>query len=288
MTEVADFLEARAEAVDAALERFLADYDGIPDGLREALHYALFPGGKRLRPTLVLGAAETVSGDYTVALPAACALEMIHTYSLVHDDLPCMDDDDIRRGQLTVHRKYNDATGVLVGDALQALAFELLARGGDAEVVREVAQAAGPAGMVGGQYIDLESEGKTLQLELIKQLHRRKTGALIRVSMRVGARLAGATAAQLDALSEYGEHIGLAFQIVDDILDVVGDDDFMGKRSGMDRARKKSTYPALVGLDEARRLADETKERAIQSLDIFGPEADTFRALAQYVVERRR
>ncbi len=288
MIDLSAYLAAHARRVDEALERFLSTYEGVPEGLHEALHYSLFPGGKRLRPAIALGACEAVCGDPAPALYAACAIELIHTYSLVHDDLPCMDDDAIRRGLATVHKKYGEATAVLVGDGLQAMAFELLTHLRAAAVAREIAQAAGPGGMVGGQYLDAASGGQRIPLEQVRRLHRLKTGALIRAASRSGARLGKGTAGQVAALTQYGEHLGLAFQIVDDILDEIGDDDVMGKRSGKDRARNKSTYPALVGLAEAQRLAQEAKDRALAALAAFGPEADALRALAQYVVERRR
>lgn len=286
--DVNEFLAAKALRIDEALRRFLAAYDGVPEGLHEALTYSLFPGGKRLRPALMLSACEVVCGDLEPALPAACAIELIHTYSLVHDDLPCMDDDAIRRGLATVHKKYGEAAAVLVGDGLQAMAFEMLTQLRNTSVAREIAQAAGPAGMVGGQYLDVESEGTRIPLDSVRRLHRLKTGALIRMATRGGARLARGTSVQVAALTAYGEHLGLAFQIVDDILDETGDDDIMGKRSGKDRARNKSTYPLLVGLKESRSLAEQAKERAVESLTPFGPEADPLRTLAQYVIERRR
>ncbi len=283
-----EYLAAHARRVDEALEEFLSSYEGVPEGLHEAMHYSLFPGGKRLRPALALGACEAVGGAPDMALAAACALEMIHTYSLVHDDLPCMDNDAIRRGLPTVHRKYGEAAAVLVGDGLQAMAFEMLTHVRNTSVARDIAQASGPGGMVGGQYLDVETEGTKIPLELVRRLHRLKTGALIRVGARAGAKLGKGTPAQVSALTQYGEHLGLAFQIVDDILDESGDDDVMGKRTGKDRARNKSTYPSLVGLAEARRLADEAKDRALHALAAFGLQADPLRALAEYVVSRRR
>jgi geranylgeranyl diphosphate synthase type II len=288
LTDVQGYLAAHARRVDEALERFLSSYEGVPEGLHEALRYSLFPGGKRLRPALTLGACEAVCGAPEAALAAACAIELIHTYSLVHDDLPCMDDDAIRRGLPTVHRKYGEATAVLVGDGLQAMAFEMLTHVRSTSVARDIAQASGPGGMVGGQYLDVEAEGKRIPFELVRRLHRLKTGALIRVAARAGAKLGKGTSGQVTALTHYGEHLGLAFQIVDDILDETGDDDVMGKRTGKDRARNKSTYPSLVGLAEARRLADEAKERAMHALTAFGPQADPLRSLAEYVVSRRR
>lgn len=288
MSVVAEYLEQHSRATDAALEALVAGWTGGPEGLTKAIRYSLFAGGKRLRPVLCLGSAQAVGGDAAAALPAACAIEMIHTYSLVHDDLPCMDDDDIRRGKPSSHRAFDEATAVLAGDALNAMAFEAAAATGNIEVIREIAHAAGVAGMVGGQFIDLESEGKSLSLEAVQDMHRKKTGALIRVAVRTGAMLGTATADQLDALTAYGEHIGLAFQIADDVLDVVGDDDEMGKRSGMDRARRKSTYPALVGLDEARRLGQEAVDGAIAALAPLGEGAESLRELARYVMERKR
>ncbi len=288
MTTLVEYLGERARATDAALEVCLATWEGAPEGLREAIRYSLFAGGKRFRPVLALGAAEVVCGDSSVAMPAACAIEMIHTYSLIHDDLPCMDDDDLRRGKPTLHRAFDETTAMLAGDALQAMAFDAIAKSGNIAVVKEIAQAAGVAGMVGGQFIDLQSEGKDLPLEAVQEMHRRKTGALIRAAVRSGAMLGGAERDPLEHLTAYGEHLGLAFQIADDILDVVGDEEAMGKRSGTDTERHKSTYPALVGLEEARRLADEAVAAALEALEGFASEADPLRDLARYVVEREK
>lgn len=250
--------------------------------------YSLFAGGKRLRPALALGAAELICGDDKPALPVACALEMIHTYSLIHDDLPCMDNDDLRRGKPTSHKVYGEAIAILAGDTLLTLAFEAAAECGDVRVIKEIAEAAGARGMAGGQVIDLQSENRRLGVAELRELHARKTGALIRVSVRTGAMVAGATDAQLDPLTRYGDAIGLAFQIADDILDVVGDEKSIGKRIGSDEAHNKSTYPAAVGLDGARRLAADAVDDAVSALEPFGGEADTFRALAQYIIDRDR
>lgn len=282
------FLAEKARRTDEAMETRLAGWNGAPASLLDAIRYSLFAGGKRLRPALALGAAEIVSGGDEVALPAACAVEMIHTYSLIHDDLPSMDNDDLRRGKPTSHRVHGEALAILAGDALLTMAFGVLAEAGNPAVVREVADAAGVSGMVGGQVADLQSEGKELQLEALKGVHRRKTGALIRVSVRSGALLAGATPEQLDALTAYAEHIGLAFQIADDILDVTGSAEALGKPVGSDKVQGKSTYPAIVGLAESKRLADEAVSSAVDALDAMGPEAAQFRALARYVVERDR
>lgn len=270
------------------MREYLSQCPGIPKTLRAAIEYSLFAGGKRLRPALALGAAELICGDDTSALPVACALEMIHTYSLIHDDLPSMDNDDLRRGKPTSHKVYGEAIAILAGDALLTLAFQAAADCGNVAVIREIAKAAGAEGMVGGQVIDLESENLMLGVPELRNLHAKKTGALIRVAVRVGAMAARANTAQLDALTRYGEAIGLAFQIADDILDVVGDEAAIGKPVGSDASNNKSTYPAAVGLEGARKLATDAVAEAIAALKIFGPKADTFRALARYIIERDR
>ena len=283
---LAAFLQEKTSRIDEALRAYMAEWDEAPANLRKAMEYSLFAGGKRLRPALALGAAEIVSGNDTPAVPAACAIEMIHTYSMIHDDLPAMDDDDLRRGKPTSHRKFGEAMAILAGDALLTMAFDVAARSGDVRVVREISCAAGVEGMVGGQVIDMESEQQQLALEELRRLHSWKTGALIRVSTRAGALSAGANQPQLDALTAYGEHLGLAYQIADDILDVVGDEDTLGKPIGSDQASQKATYPALVGLDQARAMAQEACEAAIRALAPFGEEADSFRALAHFAIER--
>jgi len=286
VTTAIEFLREKAARTDQALREYLASWRDVPDTLGEAAEYTLFAGGKRLRPALALGTAEIICGDDAVAMPAACAVEMIHTYSLVHDDLPSMDDDDLRRGQPTAHVKFGEAIAILAGDALLTMAFDIAARAGRSEIVRELAQAAGVAGMVGGQVIDLESENRHISLEALRHLHACKTGALIRVSVRCGGILANAGPEQLEALTRYGERIGLAFQIADDILDVVGTEETLGKPVGSDEAKHKSTYPALVGIARARELAREAADNAIDALKAFGPEADSFRALARFIVDR--
>jgi geranylgeranyl diphosphate synthase type II len=283
---VHEFLTSKAVKTEAALKAYCDGWRDVPDTLRKAIEYSLFAGGKRLRPALALGAAEIVSGDDAVALPAACALEMIHTYSLIHDDLPSMDNDDLRRGKPTSHKVYGEAMAILAGDGLLTMAFDVAAESGKADVIREIAQAAGVAGMVGGQVIDLESENSEVSLEELRRLHACKTGALIRGSVRCGAMLADADETQLDALTHYGEHIGLAFQIADDILDVVGTEEALGKPIGSDAAQQKSTYPALVGLDESRKLGQEAVDAAVGALACFGAEAANLRALARYIIDR--
>lgn len=284
--DAAAFLAEKSARAERALEAYVTRWAGAPERLVEAMRYSLFAGGKRLRPALALGAAEIIAGNDTPALPAACAIEMIHTYSLIHDDLPAMDDDDLRRGKPTCHRVYGEAIAILAGDALLTMAFDALADAGNAEVVREVAVAAGAAGMVGGQVLDMQGEGRQLSLDDLRRIHACKTGALIRASVRTGAQLAGATPDTLDALTQYAERIGLAFQIADDILNVTGTQAALGKRVGSDAERGKSTYPALLGLDSARRLAQATIGEALDALQPFGPEAEPFRALAAFIIER--
>jgi geranylgeranyl diphosphate synthase type II len=280
------FLSEKSASVEQALHAICERWTDAPPTLRAAMEYSLFAGGKRLRPALALGAAEIVSGSDEAAMPAACALEMIHTYSLMHDDLPCMDDDDLRRGKPTAHKAFGEANAILAGDALLTMAFDVAAQSGNLAVVGELAQAAGVAGMVGGQVLDLESENKELTLEELRHIHAYKTGALIRASVRVGALIGGATGEPLEALTRFGESIGLAFQIADDILDVVGSEAAIGKRVGSDAYKQKSTYPRLVGLERARVLAREAVDEAVAVLEPFGCEADVFRALARFIIER--
>lgn len=286
--EVNAFLTESAARTEEALRALLWRETSAPRGLVEAMEYSLMAGGKRLRPALALGAARVLGADEALALPAACALEMIHTYSLIHDDLPAMDNDDLRRGRPTAHKAFGEATAILAGDALLTLAFEVLAEAGNCAVIREIAWASGVGGMAGGQYIDLQSEGKQLTLAELREIHRCKTGALIRVAVRSGALLAGASPNALAALTIYGEHVGLAFQIADDILDVVGDEAAIGKPVGSDVANEKATYPALLGLEQARTLAREAADAAIAALQDFGPEAHIFRKLADFIVDRDR
>lgn len=281
-----DFLKAKATRTEMALGARVDAWTGVPASLLEAVRYSLFAGGKRLRPALALGAAEVVSGDDTVALPVACALEMIHTYSLIHDDLPAMDDDDLRRGLPTCHIKYGEATAILAGDALLTMAFDAAAETGSTAIIQALARAAGAGGMVGGQQMDLEGEGMQLDLEALQQIHGAKTGALIEASLRCGAMAAGGSSAQVDALSIYGTYLGLAFQITDDILDVTGAEAVIGKPVGSDESRNKSTYPALLGLEESRRLAGEAVAAALIALAGFGDEAENLRNLAHFVADR--
>jgi geranylgeranyl diphosphate synthase type II len=289
------YLTARRELVDAALERALPAEDLPPTTLHRAMRYSVMAGGKRLRPVLVIAGAEAVGGSAEAVLPAACAIELIHTYSLIHDDLPAMDDDDYRRGRLTSHKVFGEAMAILAGDALLTLAFRLIAENGgqpgDAQrlcrVVADVAAGAGASGMVGGQVVDVESEGKTISAETLEYIHRHKTAALIRTSVRAGAVLAGGAAREVSALTEAAEHLGLAFQIVDDILDVEGDSAELGKTAGSDQRKQKATYPALHGLEASRREAQTLVQVAKERLAQVGPRTAPLSALADFIVERR-
>jgi len=289
------YLKDRRALVDAALERFLPPEDTPPPTVHRAMRYSVMAGGKRLRPILVIAGAEAVGGTPATVMPAACALELIHTYSLIHDDLPAMDDDDYRRGRLTNHKVFGEAIAILAGDALLTLAFRLVADNtalvNDARVLRDVvaelADAAGTSGMVGGQVVDIESEGKAITAETLEYIHRHKTAALIRASLRVGALLAGGDGKAVAAIGEAGSDLGLAFQIVDDILDVEGSLEELGKTAGSDERKQKATYPALHGLEASRRQAKMLIERTKQRLEGFGARAVPLQALADYVVERK-
>lgn len=283
----------RRELVEQQLVRELEQEPPLDETLAAAMKYSLMAGGKRLRPILLMAAADAVGAKGTDYLTAGCALEMIHTYSLIHDDLPAMDNDDYRRGKLTNHKVYGDGMAVLAGDALLTLAFEVLTRQQHTDaatllrVVKEISTAAGMNGMVGGQAIDLESEGKHIDMETLRRMHMGKTGALFRAALRSGAILAGADEKKLAALTDYAEKFGLAFQITDDILDVVGDEKLIGKPVGSDIRNEKSTYVTLTSLEEAQKLAKETVDGAVAALQDFGPEADFLRQLVRYMLERK-
>ena len=295
MLDLKTYLSERAQLVNRALERLLPAEDEFPESLYRAMRYSLFAGGKRLRPVLVLASAEAVGGSLQDAMNIACAFECVHTYSLIHDDLPAMDNDDLRRGMPTCHKAFGEATAILAGDALLTIAFEMVADTPieDKErllrVVKELAHAAGCMGMIKGQALDMEAEGtEELSFPLVEDIHIHKTGALITSSVRCGAIIGGADQRTLEHLTEYGRSIGLAFQIMDDILDVEGSEEEMGKKVGADEKKKKATYPALVGLSESKRLATELVERAVDSLSTLDERAEPLRALARFIVERKR
>jgi geranylgeranyl diphosphate synthase type II len=283
--------DAHRSLVDAALDQYTRFGPDCPAHLEDAIRYALLAPGKRLRPRLVLLAAEACGGTDKAALPAACAVEMVHAYSLVHDDLPAMDDDDLRRGRPTCHKAYGEATAILVGDALLARAFEVLADGvrpaeHAARCCAILARAAGATALVGGQAADLAGEAAELDLEELESIHRRKTGALIVASVVLGGVAAGGTAAQQAALEEFGRNLGLAFQITDDLLDVAGNADAAGKRLAKDAARGKATYPRLLGVAESRERASQLISRACQTIELFGPAGEPLRRLAHSVLDR--
>ena len=284
----------RQQLVESALAGELNKKTPVDKTLTEAMEYSLMAGGKRLRPVLLMAAADALGADGTRFLKTACAIEMIHSYSLIHDDLPAMDNDDYRRGKPTNHKVYGAGMATLAGDALLTLAFEVMLRQQDAapetlvQVVREMSMAAGPDGMVGGQALDMESEGRQIDKETLRRMHMGKTGALFRAAIRSGAVLAGANEKQLDALTAYAEKFGLAFQITDDILDVVGDETVIGKPVGSDEKNHKSTYVTLNSLEEARKLAQAAVDEAAGALKEFGPEADFLRDLVVYLVNRKK
>jgi geranylgeranyl diphosphate synthase type II len=291
------YLQEKKEMVDSALERYLPKKEELTSNLHKAMQHSLFAGGKRIRPILSIASFEAVGGKGEKIIPFACALEMIHTYSLIHDDLPAIDNDDYRRGKPTCHKAFGEAIAILAGDGLLTEAFKLMTNqpvenhlSSDGGVVlgliNEVAQAAGVLGMVGGQVVDIESEGKAVDLRTVQYIHTRKTGAMILASVRVGAKLGGANEEILKALTRYGESLGLAFQIVDDILNVEGEADLMGKKTGSDLSKGKATYPSVLGVEESKKRAKELVRLAVDALKPLGPEADPLREIAHFVAAR--
>jgi geranylgeranyl diphosphate synthase type II len=285
-------LKRDAELVTVALEVALDRLDGVPPKLVESIKYSVMAGGKRLRPTLVLESARACTGSTAPpgALAAASAIELIHTFSLVHDDLPAMDDDDLRRGKPTNHKVFGEAMAILAGDAMVTLAFTILATQAPEDLVgplvKELAKASGPAGMIGGQVLDMEGEKRTLSLDELKTLHSKKTGALITASCRMGAIAARASAQMMEAVTSYGQHLGLAFQIVDDLLDVTSSPQQLGKSTNKDQSKGKNTYPTLMGIDRSRSEAARQRDAAIAALEPLGSRADGLRSLARFVVDR--
>ncbi|HTQ55230.1 MAG TPA: farnesyl diphosphate synthase [Bryobacteraceae bacterium] len=289
-----DYLAQQQKLVDAHLDRLVPPESTPPATIHRAMRYSLFAGGKRIRPILCLEAAATVAGPSDAALTPACALEFIHTYSLIHDDLPALDNDDYRRGKLTCHKVFGDAMAILAGDSLLTLAFEVLAAmhttppDRKARMIAELATAAGTVGgMIAGQVADLEGEGQPPTAPLLESIHRAKTGALLRASLRLGAICAGAAGAQYEALSRYGEHIGLAFQIVDDILDVEESSEALGKTAGKDAQQHKITFPAVYGVPESHRMAEAECRLAHETLAPFGVRAARLHELADLIVHRK-
>ena len=294
---IREYLETKRSEVDQFLDAHVPTPTTSPAVLYEAIRYSLLAGGKRIRPILTIAAAESLNAAPPQGLlPVACAFEFIHTYSLIHDDLPAMDNDDYRRGKLTNHKVYGDAVAILAGDGLQTLAFEFCSRpdlmaGVDSrrqvQIVYELAMGSGNQGMVGGQVLDIQAEHQEVDLAGLQNIHAHKTGKLIRAAVRAGAILSGADAVQLEALTGYSEDIGLAFQIADDVLNVTGTREELGKDANTDVERGKQTYPAFYGLEGAQALAQECVDRAIERLSGFDDKADPLREIAQYIVSRR-
>jgi geranylgeranyl diphosphate synthase type II len=308
VSALSEYLDKARHRIEEALDEYLPALGGDADAacparLAMAMRYSALAGGKRLRPVLCLMATEACGGDCEPALPAACALEMVHTYSLIHDDLPAMDDDDLRRGRPTNHRAFDEATAILAGDGLLTLAFEIVARkvrpsAAALRCVAILAEAAGPLGMVAGQMADLLAEGRTenggrqpateMTLAALEAIHRRKTGALLRAPLKMGAVIAQASESCVEALDRYGRAIGLAFQIVDDLLDVQGDETKVGKRVGKDSELGKWTYPRFLGVEGSSRRARQLADEAIAALEPFGPRGELLRNLALALLERDR
>jgi len=293
---IKDYLTYKQTAVDQFLDQVAPPSVTPPTTLHESMRYSLMAGGKRIRPILTIAAAEAIGNDPPGLMAVACSLEFIHTYSLIHDDLPSMDNDDFRRGKPTNHKVYGEAMAILAGDALLTMAFDLVSRpdlmkGCDparqVQLIQELAYGSGNFGMVGGQVFDIQAENQDIDLSALQNIHKHKTGMLIRAAVRMGAIAAGATDRQLDSMTGYAEDIGLAFQIADDVLNVTGTREELGKNPNTDAERGKKTYPTFYGTDGARKLADECVARAIGRLDSFGPPADPLREIARYITSRK-
>ena len=286
------FLVTRTDAVNAALDKFLPSEKTKPATIHKAMRYSLFAGGKRMRPALVLAAAEACGGKDEAAMPLACAVECIHTYSLVHDDLPGMDNDDYRRGKLTNHKVFGEGIAVLAGDALLTQAFEIAAlckswpRYSHQDIILEIAKASGSLQLIAGQVADLEGEGKKTSVAQLRYIHERKTSALLCCSVRLGGMSANCTPAQLQALTDFGYHVGLAFQVIDDILDVTQTSEQLGKTAGKDTKAQKATYPSIVGLEKSRKIAAQLTGQAFAALKIFKGRAVALEALAEFLLRR--
>jgi geranylgeranyl diphosphate synthase type II len=293
---IEDYLEERKILVNGALKKFMPEPSGLEADVIRAMNYTVFAGGKRIRPVLCIAGAEAVGGSADRVLPVACGIELIHSYSLIHDDLPALDDDDFRRGKPTNHKVFGEATALLAGDGLLTLAFNLMARYGLGEgvdrklllrVIDLIASAAGYNGMVGGQVVDVSYEGKEQDPRLVEYIHTHKTGALVAASVTAGTILAGGNEDEVKSINTYGQQIGLAFQIADDILNVEGDSDIIGKGIGSDKKRGKMTYPAVFGTTESKRIQEELIDHAIEALKEFDEKADPLRDIARYIIKRK-
>lgn len=291
--QMKDVLEEQAAFIDGYLDKYLAKKDNPQSVIYEAMRYSVFAGGKRLRPILMMNACKICGGDVNEVIPFACAMEMIHTYSLIHDDLPAMDNDDLRRGMPTSHIKFGEATAVLAGDALLNKAFEVVSEysGDDTrrvmKAINMLAVSSGAEGMIGGQIVDMESEGREITLDMLRYLHLNKTGAIIRSACAIGALIGGGSDEQIKAVDEFAKNLGIAFQIQDDILDVTGDESELGKPVGSDAEEKKNTYVGLLGLDKSKELAEEYSDKAKEALALFGDKAEFLIELTDYLTTRR-
>ena len=295
--DIKKYLQEKGDIVNNALDRLLPGEDEFPQKLHKAMRYSVFAGGKRIRPVLVMASAETFGGLTDSIIDIACAVELIHTYSLIHDDLPAIDNDDMRRGMPTCHKVFGEAMAILAGDALLASAFDVMANthaSTDEErllllkTIQEIARAAGSTGMVGGQVVDIESEGKDVAFPVLEYIHIHKTGELILASIRAGAIMKNAGDKELEAMTRYGEAIGLAFQIADDILDVEGNKEDTGKNVGGDAKKEKVTYPSILGIEESKKRARELTDIALASVEGFGKKAEPLKEIAKYIVARRK
>ncbi len=295
--DLKEYLNEKKGLVDKALDSYFPDPSGPASDVIKAMKYSLFAGGKRLRPILCMAGAEAVGGDGKFVLPVACAIELIHTYSLIHDDLPVMDDDDIRRGKPTNHKVFGEAIALLAGDGLLTEAFHLMTADElialvsphlILKVISLIAAAAGYGGMVGGQVVDIQWEGKAPDFPIVEYIHTHKTGAMINASVTSGAMLAAGDGPRLTAITSYGKKIGLAFQISDDILDIEGDSETMGKTAGADVEKGKMTYPAVIGLNKSKQIQSDLVEKAIDSLKIFDHGAEPLRQIARYIIKRKK
>jgi len=291
--ELKPWVEHQAKEVNRALDKFLPSARTKPKTMHESMRYSLFAGGKRMRPALVLAAAEACGGEWDAAMPLACAVECIHTYSLIHDDLPAMDNDDFRRGNPTNHKVYGEGIAILAGDALLTQAFEIAAqckawpRYSHQDIILEIAKASGSLQLIAGQVADLEGEGKSLTVPQLRYIHERKTSALLCCSTRLGGMSANCTPRQLEALTEFGYNVGLAFQVIDDILDVTATSEELGKTAGKDLTAQKATYPAIVGLEKSRKIAKQLTDKAFAALKVFRWKAQTLEGLADYLLNRK-
>jgi geranylgeranyl diphosphate synthase type II len=290
--DLEQFLAASTTSVNKALDKFLPSEKTKPATIHKAMRYSLFAGGKRMRPAVCLAAAAACGGSETDAMPLACAVECIHTYSLVHDDLPAMDNDDYRRGKLTNHKVFGEGIAVLAGDALLTQAFEIAAqakgwpRYSHQDIILEIAHASGSLQLIAGQVADIEGEGKKTSVEQLRYIHERKTSALLCCSVRLGGMSANCTPAQLKALTDFGYNVGLAFQVIDDILDVTQTSEQLGKTAGKDTKAQKATYPSIVGLDKSRKIAEQLTDKAFASLKIFKGKAVALEGLAEFLLKR--